>query len=162
MWKFESWEKQRKAKEQVGLAWEWIGLNNSCLMKLPKGKGKLDNVCIMKLPKGKGKLDNVCIMKLLKGKGKLNNFCLMKLSSLCNFISVKQIINLLNLIWNYQVTKAYTAGNICNVVILGLPTAEPMQQRWGQLLVNLYITPKLILRPFLPLNIWSLGLKPLP
>jgi len=40
-------------------------------------------------------------------------------------------------------------------VILGLPTAESLQVRWGQLLVNLYINPKLIfvtLSPSIELN----------
>jgi len=31
-----------------------------------------------------------------------------------------------------------------DVVILGLPTADTLRLRWGQLLVNLYINPKLI------------------
>jgi len=44
---------------------------------------------------------------------------------------------------------AHAAGKICNVLNFGLPTAESRQLSWGQLLVNLYISPKLILWPFL-------------
>jgi len=55
--------------------------------------------------------------------------------------------------------SAYAAVKICTVVILGWPTAESVLLRWGQLLVNLYTNPKLILWPFLPLCIRSLWVK---
>jgi len=39
---------------------------------------------------------------------------------------------------------AHTTVAICTIAILGLATAESLQRRWGQLLVNKYINPKLI------------------
>jgi len=39
---------------------------------------------------------------------------------------------------------AYAVEKICTVMILSLPTAQSVWLRWGQLLVNLYINPKLI------------------
>jgi len=51
---------------------------------------------------------------------------------------------------------AQAAGKICTIVILGLATAESLQIRLGQLLVNLYKKPKLIFMTLLPLNIRSL------
>jgi len=38
---------------------------------------------------------------------------------------------------------AHVAEKICTVVILGIAIAEFLKLRWGQLLVNLYINPKL-------------------
>jgi len=49
------------------------------------------------------------------------------------------------------------AEKICTVVFLGLPTAEFLRLRSGQLLINLYINPKLIfmtLSPSIPLLFW--------
>jgi len=45
---------------------------------------------------------------------------------------------------------SYAAEKICTIVILSLPTAESVQLRWGQLLVNLYINPKLIFMTLSP------------
>jgi len=45
---------------------------------------------------------------------------------------------------------AYVAGKICTVVILRSPTIESVCVKWGQLLVNLYINPKLIFMALSP------------
>jgi len=45
---------------------------------------------------------------------------------------------------------AHAARNICTEVILGLTTAESLQVRLDQLLVNLYINPKLIFMSLSP------------
>jgi len=44
---------------------------------------------------------------------------------------------------NWHLVKCcIPTGKICTVVILGLETAESLQLRWGQLLVNLVHKPK--------------------
>jgi len=45
---------------------------------------------------------------------------------------------------------AHAAGKICTVVNFGLPTAESGQLSWGQLLVNLYVSLKLIFMTLSP------------
>jgi len=53
----------------------------------------------------------------------------------------------------------FAARKICTVVILGLPTSEYMQLRWGQLFVNPYINPKLILTTLSP-SIYTISMVP--
>jgi len=51
---------------------------------------------------------------------------------------------------NYIQRLRLTAGKICTVVILGLPTTESVRLRWGQLLVKLNLNPKLIFMTLSP------------
>jgi len=44
---------------------------------------------------------------------------------------------------------AYAAVKICTIMFLGLPIAESVRPRWGQLLVNLNVNPELIFMPLL-------------
>jgi len=52
---------------------------------------------------------------------------------------------------------AYAEGKFWTVAILGLPTGESVRLRWGQLLLNLLITPKSILMT-LSLSIYPISM----
>jgi len=53
---------------------------------------------------------------------------------------------------------ANAAVKICTIVILGLPTPESVWLRWGKLLVNLYLNPKLIFMTLSP-SIYPIDVK---